>query len=95
MEFHEWGGGPSHYVVTPTRVEVELGCDNIENRRKKSLQFCVNNSKTLKQSKRNGIYLVGGGGGKKRLKNHAILHGYRGNTLTETPSNMIKKVREH
>ena len=21
-------GGPSHYVVTPTRVEVELGCDN-------------------------------------------------------------------
>ena len=24
-----WGGGPGHYVVTPTRVEVELGCDNI------------------------------------------------------------------
>ena len=23
-----WGGGPTHYVVTPTRVEVELGCDN-------------------------------------------------------------------
>ena len=22
------GGGPGHYVVTPTRVEVELGCDN-------------------------------------------------------------------
>ena len=21
-------GGPSHYVVNPTRVEVELGCDN-------------------------------------------------------------------
>ena len=39
MEFHGWGGGwgggvvgwggPTHYVVTPTRVEVELGCDNI------------------------------------------------------------------
>ena len=28
-----WGGvvgGPGHYVVTPTRVEVELGCDNIK-----------------------------------------------------------------
>ena len=24
MEFHGWGGGPTHYVVTPTRVEVEL-----------------------------------------------------------------------
>ena len=25
-----WGGwvGPGHYVVTPTRVEVEFGCDN-------------------------------------------------------------------
>ena len=29
-----WGGGlvglggPGHYVVTPTRVKVELGCDN-------------------------------------------------------------------
>jgi hypothetical protein len=23
-----WGGGPGHYVVTTTRVEVELGCDN-------------------------------------------------------------------
>ena len=21
-------GGPGHYVVTPTRVEVDLGCDN-------------------------------------------------------------------
>ena len=23
-----WWGGPGHYVVNPTRVEVELGCDN-------------------------------------------------------------------
>ena len=30
MEFHGWGGGgPTHYVFTPTRVEVELGCDTI------------------------------------------------------------------
>ena len=27
-EFHGWVGGPSHYVVTPTQVEVVLGCDN-------------------------------------------------------------------
>ena len=24
------GGGPGHYVVTPTRVEVELDCDNYD-----------------------------------------------------------------
>ena len=29
-----WGGGPTHYVVTPTRVEVELGCDNFQTLRK-------------------------------------------------------------
>jgi hypothetical protein len=23
-----WCGGPGHYLVTPTRVEVELDCDN-------------------------------------------------------------------
>ena len=23
-----WWGGPGHYIVTPTRVEVELGCEN-------------------------------------------------------------------
>ena len=23
-------GGPSHYVVTPNHVEVELGCDNLQ-----------------------------------------------------------------
>ena len=23
-----WVGGPGHYVVTPTQVGVELGCDN-------------------------------------------------------------------
>ena len=31
MEFHGWvglGGGPTYNIVNPTRVEVELGCDN-------------------------------------------------------------------
>ena len=28
-EFHGVLGGPGHYVVTLTRVEVESGCDNI------------------------------------------------------------------
>jgi hypothetical protein len=31
MSCMAWWDGPSHYVVTPSRVEVELDCDNLMN----------------------------------------------------------------
>ena len=36
-----WVGGPGHYVVTPTRVEVELGCDN----------YCSQDARSLGRAK--------------------------------------------